>query len=166
MCDDDWIQNLRRDRDLDADKLSDPECNIVFLIQYQSFEERKTFTPKCHSTGWVSALNPSARTRPPHILQCSPCLSWFLSVRRTRASASVMHCGLAPPPLHFHNIRCSVTVCCGLRTLITWLENNVDGKAVQHHAGSLNPPTTPRHPRDLRADGFSLWLIRWMDNTE
>lgn len=57
----------------------------------------------------------------------------------TRVSASVKHRRLAPPPLHFHNIRCSVTVCCGLRTLITRQGNNVEGEAVQHHLRSLNP---------------------------
>lgn len=86
---------------------------------------------------WVRASSLSIR------LPCvrrwdSPCLSLFLSVR-TRVSASLKHCGLAPRPLHFHNIRCSVTVCCGLRTLITRLQNNVDGGAVQHRPRSLNP---------------------------
>lgn len=66
------------------------------------------------------------------------CLSLFLSVP-TRVSPSVKHRRLAPPPIHFHNIRYKVTVCCGLRGLITWQENNVDGKAVQHHLRSLNP---------------------------
>lgn len=70
-----------------------------------------------------------------------PCLSLFLSVW-TRVSVSVKHRWLAPLPLHFHNIRYSVTVCCGLRTLITWQENNVDGKAVQHLLRSLSPPRT------------------------
>lgn len=65
-------------------------------------------------------------------------LSLFLSAR-TRGSTSVKRRRLAPPPLLFHNIRYKVTVCCGLRTLITRQENNVEGKAVQHHQRSLNP---------------------------
>lgn len=69
-----------------------------------------------------------------------PCvrLSLFRSAR-TRGSTSVKRRRLAPPPLLFHNIRYKVTVCCGLRTLITRQENNVEGKAVQHPQRSLNP---------------------------
>lgn len=91
---------------------------------------------------------------PPCVLHWDrPCLSLFLSVW-TRVSASVKHRRLAPPPLHFHNIRYNVTVCCGLRTLITRQENNVDGKAGQHHLRSLNP----RGPAGWLS-GFT-WLTR------
>lgn len=59
---------------------------------------------------------------------------------RTCDSTSVKRRRLAPPPLLSHNIRDKVTVCCGLRTLITRQENNVEGKAFHHHQRSLNPP--------------------------
>lgn len=73
-------------------------------------------------------------------VSAAPCVrpSLLLSAR-TRVSSSVKRRRLAPPPLLFHNIRYKVTVCCGPRTLITRQENNVVGKAVQHHRRSVSP---------------------------
>lgn len=88
----------------------------------------------------INAIN-----NPPRLWDCPGALRGS-SVRpsvcllRTCDSTSVKRRRLAPPPLLSHNIRDKVTVCCGLRTLITRQENNVEGKAFHHHQRSLNPP--------------------------
>lgn len=87
----------------------------------------------------LSGFRGQAMPAPPHLCPCG---------RASRPQSSIA--GWRRRPLHHHNIRYNVTVCCGLGTLITRQENNVDGKAVRHHLRSLNPPS----PRSCR-------LIKW-----
>lgn len=60
------------------------------------------------------------------------------SGRASRHQSSVA--GWRRRPLLHHNIGYSVTVCCGLATLITRQENNVDGKSCSTSPQITQPP--------------------------
>lgn len=104
----------------------------------------------------ISGIN-----NPPRLWDCPGALRGssvrlsLLLPARTCDSTPVKRRRLAPPPLLFHNIRDKVTVCCGLRTLITRQENNVEGKAFHHHQRSVNPPRTQQ--------ASQVASLRWPD---